>query len=108
MAPPVTRVIFHIKPNNLTSWGHHGTNVWYIDPSLDHFRCMYCYMPRTGIVKITDTLQNILKSFALPKITTDYYLQQAIGYMIAIMKDPPKTPHSLLYGYETEKCDQSD
>ena len=50
MEPPVTRVIFHDKPGNRTSWVHHGTKGWYSGPSLDHHRCMQCYMPSTCIV----------------------------------------------------------
>ena len=82
MNPPVTRVIVHNKPVNRTSWGHHVTPGCYIGPSLDHYRCMQCYMPETGIVRITYTLQYILKVFAFLKTTTEYYLQQAIGYII--------------------------
>ena len=52
---------------------------------------MHHYMTVTGIVRITDTLQYITKTFALPKTTTEDYLQQAIGDIITIMKDPPKT-----------------
>ena len=91
MAPPGTRVIVHNKPGNQRSWFHHGTTGWYIGPSLDHYRCMQCYIPSTGIVIITDTLQYIPKAFALPKTTTEDYLQQAIGDIISIMKNPPKT-----------------
>ena len=61
MEPPVTRMIVNRKPDNRTSWGHHGTKGWYIGPSLDNYKCMQCYMPITGIVKITDTLQYIPK-----------------------------------------------
>ena len=38
VAPPVTHMIFHDKPVNFTSWSHHGTPVWYIGPSLHHYR----------------------------------------------------------------------
>ena len=89
MAPPGTRVIVHDKHGNCTSWGHHGTKGWYIGPSLDDYRCMHCYMPATGIVQITDILQYIPKAFAFPKTTTEDYLQQAIGKIIAIIKKKP-------------------
>ena len=65
------------------------------------------YMPATGIVRITDTLQYILKSFAFPKTTTEDYLHQAIGDIIAIMKKKSKTLHFLFYG-DTKKYNQSD
>ena len=71
MAPPVTRVIVHDKPGNRTSWGHHGTPGWYIGPSLDNYIFMQCYMPATGIVHITGTLQYIPNSFAFREKTTE-------------------------------------
>ena len=70
MVPPGTHVIVHKKPENRTSWGHNVTLGWYIGPSLDHYRCMQCYMPATGIVIITYTLKYISKAFASPKTTT--------------------------------------
>ena len=83
MAPPGTRVVVHGKPGNHTSWGHHGTPGWYIGPSFDHYICMQCYMPATGIFIIVDALQYILKAFYFPKTTTEDYLQQSIGNISA-------------------------
>ena len=102
MVTPVTCVIVHNKPGNITSWGHHGTPGWYIGPSLDHYKCMQCYMPETEILLITDTLQYIPKAFSSPNIITEYYLQQAIGEILAIIQDSPKTLHFLSYGDETK------
>ena len=61
-------------------------------------------MTATGIVRITDTLQYIPKAFAFPKTTTEDYLQQEIGDIIEIMKDPTKTLPFLSYGYETKNA----
>ena len=89
VVPPGTHVIVHKKPGNFTSWVHHFTPGWYIGPSLDHYRFMHCDMPTTGIVSITDTLQYIPRAFVLPKTTTEDYIQQAIGYIIEIIRYPP-------------------
>ena len=56
MAPTGTRVIVNDKPGNRMSWVYNGTPDCYIGPSLDHYRCMQCYIPATGTVRITDTL----------------------------------------------------
>ena len=61
---------------------------------------MKCYMPATGIVKIIDTLQYIPKEFTFQITTTEDYLQQEIGYIIAIMKYPLKRLTFLYYGNE--------
>ena len=96
MEPPGTRVIVHKKPDNRTSWVYHSTPGWYIGLSLDHYICIQCHTPATGIVRITDTLQYTLKAFSSPKTTTEDYLQQEIGDIIAVMKDPLKIiPFSL-------------
>ena len=50
MEPPGNSMIVHDRPGNHTSWIHHSTKVWYIGPSLEHYRCMQFYMPSTGIV----------------------------------------------------------
>ena len=86
MALPGTRVIVHNKPGNSTSWGHHVTPVRYIGPSPDHYICMQCHMPETVIVGINDTLQYIPKAFSFPNTTTEDYLQQGIGGIIAIRR----------------------
>ena len=36
MAPPGTKVVVHEKSNNRLSWAGHGTEAWYIGPSLEH------------------------------------------------------------------------
>ena len=102
MAPPGTCMIVHNKPGKSTPWGHYVTLGWYIGPSLDHYRCMQCYMTKTGIVIITYTLQYIPKSFYFPKTTTEDYLQQKVGDIIAILKDPTKTLPYLSYGNATK------
>ena len=63
---------------------------------------MQCYVPATGIVRITDTLKYIPKAYAFPKTTTKYYLQQAIRYIIETMDNHPKTPPFLSYGNATK------
>ena len=86
MSPLGTRVIVQNKPGNHTSWGYNGKLSCYIGSYLDHYICMKCYTSANDIVRITDTLKYILKSFASTKATSENYLQQAIGNIFEIMK----------------------
>ena len=43
----------------------------------------------------------------LPKTTTEDYILQDIGDIIAMIKDPPKTL-PLLYYLDRKRCDQPD
>ena len=94
-------MVFYNKPVNCTSWDNYITPVWYIGPSLYHYRLMQCYITATDIVSITDTLQYIPKSFAFLKTSTEDYLSQAIGDITSIIQDTPKTLPFLFYGDAT-------
>ena len=65
---------------------------------------MQYYISATGIVRITDTLQYTLKAFSSPKTTTEDYLQQEIGDIIAVMKDPLKIIPFFPYGDATQNA----
>ena len=90
------------------SWSHHGTPVWYIDPSLYHYRCIHCYMPTTGIVCISDTLQYTPKAFAFPNTTTEEYPQQAILDTILIIQVPLEENYFLTLRRCNRCFDQAD
>ena len=104
MGPPGTRVVVHDKPNQRASWEHHGTPDWYIGPSLEHYCTMKCYMPATGSVRYTDTLQLVPATFKFPETTTEDYLRQSIGDILALLKDPPKKFTFLAYGDATKNA----
>ena len=104
MAPPGTRVVVHDKPDQRASWAHHGTPVWYIGPSLEHYCTIKCYIPATGSVRYTDTLQFIPDTFKFPETTAEDYLRQYIGDILALLQDPPKTFHFLAYGNDTKNA----
>ena len=57
LAPPGTRIILHLKPEKRPSWGFHGEDGWYIGPSLNHYRCVKCFIPQTGREKDADTVE---------------------------------------------------
>ena len=57
MAPPGTKVLVHEKPGNRKTWAGHGTEGWYIGPSLEHYRCYKCYMPTTHSERNADTVE---------------------------------------------------
>ena len=65
---------------------------------------MKCYMPATGSVRYTDTLQFISATFKFPKTTTEGYLREYIGDILALLKYPPKTLHFLAYDDATKNA----
>ena len=70
MAPPGTKVVVHEKPNNWLSWAGHGTEAWYIGPSLEHYRCFKCYMSVTFRERYIDTVDFFLTTTPFPRVST--------------------------------------
>ena len=104
MAPPGTRVVVQGKPDQRASWENHGTTAWYIGPYLEHYSTMKCYMPDTGFVHYTYTLQLIPATFKLTETTTEDYLRQSVGDILALLKYPPKKLPFLSYGDATKNA----
>ena len=61
-------------------------------------------MPATGSVCYTNTLQFIPATFKFPEITSEDYLHQLFGDILALLKDPPKTLPFLAYGDDTKNA----
>ena len=57
MAPLVTKVIIHEKPNNRKTWVEHSTDTWHIGPSLNYYRCIKFYMSDTCSEQNADTVE---------------------------------------------------
>ena len=56
LAPPGTKIVTHVKSNNRGTWELNGEVGWYVGPSMQHYRCVKCYFPRTKEVRDCDTV----------------------------------------------------
>ena len=105
LAPPGTRVIIHKQVDNRTSWGAHGRDAWYIGPSLEHYRCVKCFVTDTRKELDCDTVSFFPKTIPFPAIKTDDFLRQAALDIISILSEPPSsTVPSLEAGDETRNA----
>ena len=68
LAPPGTKVLVHSKPTNRATWDFNGIEGWYIGPSLQHYRCMKCFMPTTRAEVNLDTITFFPKTIKFPKV----------------------------------------
>ena len=87
LAPPGTKVVIHKKTNDRSSWQYHGTEAWYIGPSLDHYRCFKCFVPSTASVINTDTVKMIPHVVPIPNFSDATAVQQAIADILHIIKN---------------------
>jgi hypothetical protein len=101
LAPPGTKVLVHLKPDQRPSWAYHGEEGWYVGPSMHHYRCVQCYMPTTGRVRDVDTVEFFPTIIPFPTITTADYLKQAATDIVTILRNPSNDLPSLSFGDDT-------
>ena len=104
LAPPGTRILLHLKPAKRTSWGFHGEEGWYIGPSLEHYRCVKCFMPTTGTVRDADTVEFFPHKIPIPVLTTDSCLRQAATDIVELLRKRKSPYPSLQYGDEVKNA----
>ena len=92
LAPPGTKVAVHIKPEKRTSWGYHVELGYYIGPAMEHYRCFKCYIPKTGGIRVADTVKFLPHDKPFPQVTPEDQLFQALSDILQIIQ---KTDHSL-------------
>ena len=88
MAPPGTQVIIHNKSAVRGSWDFHGTEGWYIGPSLEHYRCVKCYNPDTMKEVDTYTIQLIPNTTPIPAFNDNQAIQLAVSDILTILQNP--------------------
>jgi hypothetical protein len=101
LAPPGTKVLVHLKPDQRPSWAYHGEEGWYVGPSMHHYRCVQCFMPTTSRVRDVDTVEFFPATIPFPAVTTEDYLKQAAGDILGILRNPPTNMPYLTYGDAT-------
>lgn len=102
MAPPGTKAVIHSKPTQRASWDPNGKVGWYIGPSLTHYRCMKCFLPKTRAEIDTDTIAFIPHNIPIPEMRVKDFLRQAASDIVTLLTHPPKhTTPTLTLGDET-------
>ena len=104
LAPPGTRILLHLKPDKRPSWGFHGEDGWYIGPSLEHYRCVKCFMPATAREKDADTVEFFPHKISFPVETTDSCLRQAATDIVDLLRKRKPSYPSLQYGDEVKNA----
>jgi hypothetical protein len=97
LAPPGTKVVVHLKPEQHASWAFHGEEGWYVGPSMEHYRCVKCFLPSSARERDIDTLQFFPKTGPFPNVSTEDYLKQAASDILSILQKSPSTLPYLAY-----------
>lgn len=91
MAPPGTKLFIHMHPDKRGSWELHGEPGWYVGPSLNHYRCVQCYVPRTRSIVNSDSVEFFPNKTPFPAVTMKDHLQQSASDLVSTLTNPPST-----------------
>ena len=84
----VSKVLIHNKQRK--TWGTHALDGWYVELSLQHYRCYICIISITGGIRDVATIGFIPHQTPIASATPDTYLHQAAMDLLSI----PNTTYS--------------
>ena len=95
IAPPGTKIVAHIKPSNRGTWELNDEVGWYVGPSMQHYRCVKCYFPRTKIIWDCDTVTFFPTTIPFSPVKLEDHLKQAAS-------DISTNPHATTFHHNTK------
>ena len=93
-----------MKPKVRGTYAYHAEEGWYIGPSLEHYRCMKCFIPKTSRERDGDTVQFPPHKIAIPSFTTEALLRQSAVDMVSLLSTKPSITPTLEYGDATQNA----
>ena len=96
LAPPGTKIVAHMKPDQRGTWELNGDVGWYVGPSMNHYRCVKCYFPRTRSVRDCDTVTFFPTVVPFPEVKLRDYLKQAATDIVTLLARPPSSTVPIL------------
>jgi hypothetical protein len=54
LTPPECKAVIYEVPESRGSWASHGTDAWYVGPSLDHYQYSHFFVPDTRAYRVSD------------------------------------------------------
>jgi hypothetical protein len=92
LAPPGTRAVIFEDPDTRESWAPHGKLAWYLGPAPEHYRCYRLYIPETGGIRTSGTVDFFPHYSTVPKLSSaDAAAHAARDLIVAIENPYPKT-----------------
>ena len=85
LCPPGTKCIIHSKPTHRASWEYHGKEAWTIGPSMNHYRCIKCFLPTSRAEVDVDTLVLLPSKHFFPKPSLDEHIRHVAAKLLQLL-----------------------
>ena len=93
LAPPGTRAVLYLDPDNRSSWGTRGIDACYCGPYNDHYRCNKFYVPETRSYRISGSFDLFPQNCSLPDMSPEQHtnaVHDELLQSIMVLKKPHK------------------
>jgi hypothetical protein len=89
LAPPGCKAIIYKVPKTRGLWASHGTDAWYISPSMDHYRCNHYFVPETRAYRISGLAELFPQHCQVPFLMWNKHLQKVIDELNTTLQEMP-------------------
>ncbi len=87
LAPPRCKALIYESPNARGSWRSHGTDAWYLGPSIDHYQCNNYFVPETQAYRISGSAELFPQYCQVPFLSTKDHLQELTSKVVSTLKN---------------------
>ena len=99
MAPLGTKLVYHIKPDQRSTFDVRGKEAWYVGPATEHYRCVSIFIPETRREIQVDTVQYFPNKVPIPATSKESLLLKSALDMLELLKDPTPAMPALDYSH---------
>lgn len=91
LAPPGTRIVAHINPEKKGSYEFNGEMVWYVRSSLNHYRYVRYYFPKTRRERDYNTVEFLTHELTFPLVKLKDHLYQSADDITHLLLHRPSS-----------------
>ncbi len=85
LAPPGCKAVIYEAPESWGSWASHGTDAWYVGPSLDHYQCNHFFVPDTQAYWISGSAKLFPQHCQVPFLLWNEHLQEVFDELATML-----------------------
>ena len=86
-SPLHPQAVIYKSPNAQGSWGSRGTDMWYLGPSVDHYRCNHYFVPETQAYRISGSAELFPQHCQVPFLSTKDHLHVLTSEVVSTLKN---------------------
>jgi hypothetical protein len=94
LAPPGCKAVIYEAPELWGSWASHGTDAWYVGPSLEHYQCNHYFVPNTGTYRVLGSAELFPQHCQIPFLLWNENFQEVIDELATTSNKLPPKQHT--------------